>query len=554
MMQIHLEQECLILAPGGYFDQEQVDQCRPAMKEALAKGVPEIRFDLSGAAHVSSTALGFMIEAWKRAHESGVKVRIYSPNSSVLAVLRQTRLDKLLVHQDGGSENMTPPDLDTNDEVAVLEHVTEAMARDLRLLGRLNKVLAAILPLRDRQQIGRMVLEGILEALDFERGAFFLLTQDGTELELLHSIGLSGDQARTCERLLLDPGSPEAKTLEPRSCGVRTVSLETCSSALLSALGFPSAIFAPAASEQNPFGLLAIDLPEGSQPLVDAAGPLVESFAGVCGLAMQNSVLVADLNRRNKRIEQTLLELTLAQAALNDSSKLATLGALISGLGHSLNNRLAPILGYAQMFVRKYKDDEKTGRQMQLIERSALELKDILERLVSITRGKPPQYRPDSLNETIESALALSEPSLKAEGVEVESSLAPDLPELNLDRQLMIQGFLSIFHRAQSTYPPHATGKYLRISSVREGTIAVVRIVDNGLPLSEENLADIVDPLKPLQRVGYVDVFNLSIPCSIVQKHGGQFKVSDMDGQGTAIEIRIAPEAVLASAKNQMIG
>ena len=291
---------------------------------------------------------------------------------------------------------------------------------------------------------------------------------------------------------------------------------------------------------------------------MDAAGPLVESFAGVCGLAMENSVLVADLDRRNKRIEQTLLELTQAQAALNDSSKLATLGALISGLGHALNNRLAPILGYAQMFVRKYSDDEKVGRQMQLIEQSALELKDILERLVSITRGKPPVYQPDSLNEAIESALALAEPSFKTDGIEVEANLEPDLPTLNLDRQLMIQGFLSIFHRAQSTYPSHAAGKYLHVTSAREENCAVVRIVDNGTPLTGENLADIVDPLKPLQRIGFADVFNLSIPCSIVQKHGGQFKVSDMDGQGTAIEIRIVPDAVLltqkSNASGQMIG
>jgi signal transduction histidine kinase len=404
-----------------------------------------------------------------------------------------------------------------------------------------------------------MILEGILQALDVERGAFFLLTQNGTELELLHSAGLSAERAEKCGRLMLDPGTPEAQTLESGSRGARTVSLEyQPESALLNVLGFDSAIFAPAASEKKAFGLLAIDLPGSETALLDAAAPLVESFAGICGLAMENCVLVADLDRRNKRVEQTLLELTQAQAALNDSSKLATLGALISGLGHSLNNRLAPILGYAQMFVRKYADDEKLKRQMQLIERSALELKDILERLVSITRGKPPVYRPDSLNEAIESALALAEPSFKADGIEVVANLDPNLPALNLDRQQMIQGFLSIFHRAQSIYPPHVPNKCLRISSSCEGNRAVVRIVDNGSPLTEENLADIVDPLKPLQRVGFADVFNLSIPCSIVQKHGGQFKVSDLDGQGTAIEIRIAPQAVPVSQKpgseSQMIG
>jgi anti-anti-sigma factor len=527
MIHIDPETKTIVFAPQGDFGEERVDAYRQALERAWADGFREIQFDLSGTGRILSSGLGFLVEAWKQAAENETDFRVISPSAQCREVLRVAGLEDLLREK---------PD-SRNPQTGALLSLNRALASELRLLDRLHDVLADILTLREPGQIVRRILRGLIEAVRCDRGAFLTFEPEGGGLTLAHGVGLSEAARDAVAGAALELESPEGQAV---SSGQAVWIDPRTPSPLLGLLEIPSAILAPVQGAVGGIlGLLIVETPPGQEAWLAASPPLVETFASVCGMAIEKNSLLTDLEERNARLEQALLDLAHANTALNDSSKLATLGALVAGLGHAINNRLVPIMGYSQMLSARYRDDPDLVRQLGIVATSTQDLKRLLDSLTHSSRGRPPVFTRTDLNEIVESALALAEPSLKAQGITVSRRLASDLPKQELDRELMTQAFLSILHRTQSVFDPGAELKELRIESAGDSEAIEIRIEDNGLGMTAEQLEKIQDPLAPLQRIGRNETFNLSIPSNIVKKHGGDMKVDSPEGRGTRIKIRL---------------
>lgn len=527
MIHIDPDSRTLVFSPSGDLDGSRAEGYRHALLAALNEDLRQVTFDFRTTRHISSVALGLLAEIWNLAGTKGIRLEVVSASEAIDLLLQHTRLDRLL--------NCVSPS--EADHLCALNGVNATMAAELRILDRLNRALVEVLQLSDPAQVPKRMLAEILAALGSTRGAFFAWETKTENLELDH---WTGEEARPSMVIWAAKGSPEREALD--GGGPRYVHGESeahQNSALLKTLGFGSAILAPMHGGERAMGLFAIEASPENEALFFSMAPLVDTFATIGSLVGQKVNLLKTLEERNQRLEEAMRDLGQVQVALNDSSKLATLGALVSGLSHAFNNRLVPILGYSQLLAKRFAGDEKTARQIATLEDAAKDLKRMLDRLWMITRGRPPAFAETDLNETIESALLLAEPLLKERRVGFERDLAEDLPGLPLDRELMVQAFLSICHRVQFLYAAEEAKKTIWVYTGQEDGSVAVEFAAPGVEVSEDLLATMQDPLAPLQRIGNEDVFNLSIPASVVRKHGGEFEVCSSPEIGLKISIRL---------------
>lgn len=226
-----------------------------------------------------------------------------------------------------------------------------------------------------------------------------------------------------------------------------------------------------------------------------------------------------------------------SEAALLELEKMASTGALLAGLGHALNNRMAPVVGYAQLFARRFEDDPKTRKQAAMIEAAAQDIQAILERLMRQVRSDLPQYAPGDLNEVVNLALTLCEPKFRRRGIETTRDLAESLPDVPFNLGLLLQGLLSVFHRVENAFETDVPEKRLSVETRAKEEGVAIRIADNGRGIAPDEIEQWLDSVHPLRQLGRSEVFNLSIADGVARKHKGELTIESPEGQGCAVEI-----------------
>jgi two-component system NtrC family sensor kinase len=289
----------------------------------------------------------------------------------------------------------------------------------------------------------------------------------------------------------------------------------------------------------------------------DEVGNLSESF----------NRMIDDLKRYREDIEQwnqTLeervarrtQELAEAQARLIQSEKLAAVGELAAGIAHELNNPLAGIYAFLQVFVERIRsrglkglsEQETLGFQENLVhvEREIQRCKSIIGSLLSFARISEKDYSPVNLNTIIKNTLAFAQSNLRKNNIEIQTCLDENIPLANGNPNELQQVFLNIIVNAGKAMPE---GGNLIINSGKEngGESVYVSVSDTGCGIKEENLERIFDPFFTTSGPGEGTGLGLSISYSIIREHGGEILAKSTVGQGTTFTI-LLPVMVEAKA------
>jgi len=128
-------------------------------------------------------------------------------------------------------------------------------------------------------------------------------------------------------------------------------------------------------------------------------------FRGDAGRSGGVVLVLADVTERRRLQEQ------LAQ-----SEKMSSLGQMISGVAHELNNPLASILGYAQLLKMQGGEGALAGK-LDTLAREAQRCRKIVENLLSFARRRPPEREPLSLNQSVDNVVALMRYQLRVDDV-----------------------------------------------------------------------------------------------------------------------------------------
>ncbi|HBA87074.1 MAG TPA: two-component sensor histidine kinase [Geobacter sp.] len=230
-------------------------------------------------------------------------------------------------------------------------------------------------------------------------------------------------------------------------------------------------------------------------------------------------------------VQQRTQEVTRMQAQLIRSEKLASLGELVAGIAHEINNPLTGILVFSSLIQSNPKLDETLKNDIETVMRETRRCAGIVKGLLEFARCSTPQKGLHSLEEISEAALGLIQHQILFQDITVERRYAPGLPPLLLDPNQIEQVLVNMFVNAGHAMLGEGVLQVATGIDRGEGT-AFIRIGDNGCGIPEANLAKIFDPFfstKESKGTG----LGLSVSYGIVQEHGGRIDVRSEVGVGT---------------------
>ena len=222
---------------------------------------------------------------------------------------------------------------------------------------------------------------------------------------------------------------------------------------------------------------------------------------------------------------KNITEMRRLKEQLFYSDKLASIGLLVSGVAHEINNPLTGIIAYTELLRMKAGADgahEVTGKIMLSAERC----KKIVENLLTFSRQQALSKSFESINDIIDRTVELRNYWLRQGGVEVVRDYGV-VPTLFVDAQQMQQVFLNVLINAEQAIaearPP--TGRIVFSTRFESGSKKVrIDITDNGAGIPEQIMDKIFDPFFTTKSVGVGTGLGLSISHGIITGHGGFIK------------------------------
>jgi two-component system NtrC family sensor kinase len=249
-----------------------------------------------------------------------------------------------------------------------------------------------------------------------------------------------------------------------------------------------------------------------------------------------------------------ITDAALLQAKLAHSEKMATIGKLVSGVAHEVNNPLAAILGFTDLLLENPDVPPSAREDLSIILHETQRTKDIVQDLLSFARQRPVQRELVQINQVLRQTIKLRSYDFASHGVEVledfEKSLAPALG----DSQQLQQVFLNILNNAYDAVQETKRRGLIRIRTRRAEDMIEVAISDSGQGIVDPQR--IFDPFYTTKQQGKGTGLGLSICYGIVRAHGGEIQCWNEESGGSTFVVRVpvATETALSAAAAKEAG
>lgn len=263
------------------------------------------------------------------------------------------------------------------------------------------------------------------------------------------------------------------------------------------------------------------------------------------------------LRRQNLDLEMTLKQLQETQQQLVMREKMASLGQLVAGVAHEINNPVGAVnsaadntrraitllreraarLPEAQTLLNDPQIhkalgalDENTAITTMASER----ISRIVRSLKSFARLDESDFQKAHVHECLDTTLTLLHHELKNR-IEVVRNYG-DLPEILCFPNELNQVFMNLFVNAVQAI--HDKGQIV-VSTSRDRDSIYIKITDSGSGIQPQHLPRIFDPGFTTKGVGVGTGLGLSISYNIIKKHDGEITVDSQVGRGTTFTIRL---------------
>ncbi len=236
--------------------------------------------------------------------------------------------------------------------------------------------------------------------------------------------------------------------------------------------------------------------------------------------------------------ERRRLERQLAR-----SEKMSSLGRMISGVAHELNNPLTSIVGYAQLVAAQGRDPLLAER-LGILRREAERCRRIVENLLSFARPSELQIRAVSLNDVARETIALLDYQLRVDRIAVVAELDREVPAVRGDAHQLGQVLVNLVTNARHAIRGQGGpgGIVIRTARAEAGRVLLeVRDSGPGVPLAIR--ARIFDPFFTTKAADAGTGLGLWLVYGIVSAHGGTVEVQPAAEGGAAFRILLEADA-----------
>jgi signal transduction histidine kinase len=440
----------------------------------------------------------------------------------------------------------------------------------------------------DKQQIAQLVLQEVSQLIESSAGVILLLGADTTSFEIIAEFGdfFGKSQPELGKGVIgniVQAGRAELVNdvpADPRLSGEQNINALIC---------------VPLRTKEQIIGAIAIGTNKTDGYKAEHL-KFVSIFASQTAVAIEKALLyeqstlaTAQAKAQTERLQQALNDLQLAQTQLIQSEKMSSLGQLIAGVAHEINNPVNFICGnlrhiaeYTQDLLHLLQEYQKflpvappdleseiENIDLEFIMEDLPKLLDsmkvgsdriveIVKSLKNFSRHDGSQMQAVNIHDGIEGTLMILRHRLKAtthhQAIEIVKDYG-ELPLIDCYPGQLNQVFMNILVNAidaleESMVIGHSSlvAKELQITAptitIRTQSLddnwIVIRIADNGPGMKEEIMRRIYDPFFTTKEIGKGTGLGMAISHQIVvDRHQGILKCRSQPGEGTEFWIQI---------------
>ena len=231
------------------------------------------------------------------------------------------------------------------------------------------------------------------------------------------------------------------------------------------------------------------------------------------------------------------------QSQLVQKEKLASLGQLVAGAAHEINNPLAAILGYSDLLASNQALSSEQASMVRKISQQARRTRDLVSDLLSFAQQAPAEKILVDIGALLQRA-AKMDPLPEARKISVEVKLQADLPRIHGNANQLFQASLHIIENAIEALEEVGGGK-LVITAKREDGEIVVQFSDTGPGIRDPQR--VFDPFYTTKPIGKGTGLGLSATYGVIQDHAGQILCYNKPEGGAMFVLRL-PVAVEKAA------
>jgi two-component system, NtrC family, sensor kinase len=293
-----------------------------------------------------------------------------------------------------------------------------------------------------------------------------------------------------------------------------------------------------------------LELYSGRQKLAAANQELESKNVELRALAEAEAGVSNSLRRANLQLQTAYRDLQAAQSQLVQSAKMASLGELVAGVAHEINNPLAFVLSHLEttrkclaqfraavpVVVPPSAEElwQRAGSRLSETELGLGRIRDLVLKLRTFSRLDEGERKVVSIKECIDSVLTILGHRL-TDRIEVVAELTP--PDmLECFPGLLNQVLLNLVANSIDAIPDRGA---ITIRAGGHGEKFIITVGDTGSGIPAEVRERVLEPFFTTKPVGQGTGLGLSIAYSIIKKHGGNLDLSDAPGGGTLASIEL---------------
>ncbi len=258
---------------------------------------------------------------------------------------------------------------------------------------------------------------------------------------------------------------------------------------------------------------------------------------------------------RMKGTLQDITESRMIEIELFKAQKLESVGILAGGIAHDFNNILAGILGNTNLAMINSKGAPELDETLSKIETATMRAKDLTQQLLTFSKGGAPVKKTINVIEFIKESAGFA---VRGANVRCDYQIPDDLWSVEADEGQLNQVINNLVINASQAMPKGGIINLAAenideqssptISSLKKGIYVKISIIDHGIGIQKEHLANIFDPYFTTKQKG--SGLGLATSYSIVKNHGGIIIPESLPGKGATFNIFLPASSKLVEEKS----
>ncbi|NER78786.1 MAG: PAS domain S-box protein [Leptolyngbya sp. SIO1D8] len=350
---------------------------------------------------------------------------------------------------------------------------------------------------------------------------------------------------------------------------------------LLETSGIAAYLCLPIHTIGSKLGSLQIGRISNEKTWQDEEIELLRDIGNQVAIAIHQAQLYEESQTKTAELQQSYQQLKNTQSKLIQAEKMSSLGQLVAGIAHEINNPVSFIYGNLTLasgyandlkgLIRLYQENspEPPKRISDFIKRAdieytlddfpklltsmetgAIRIRDIVQSLRTFSRLDQSSYKAVDIHENIDNTLVILQNRLNGRSGKPEVQVVKnydDLPRIECYSGLLNQVFMNLLVNAIDAIeerPVEAKSSFTGCITITTTALSeekiVITIQDNGLGIPPETQAQIFNPFFTTKPIGLGTGMGLSISYQIVTgDHQGQLSCRSIPGVGTEFIIEL---------------